>query len=807
METLWQDVKYGIRMLAKAPGFTAVAVLTLALGIGVNTAMFGILDATLLRPLPAHRPEELVTVETRTQEGGLHSDFSFPLFSALRELDADALEIFAFADDTFGASAGETTERVRGEYVSANYFSTLGVRPVAGAAFTTADEKSGAQPAVVISHSLWQRFFAGNRDVLGKTLRINNLPFEVVGVAPRNFRGMVRGRPSELWITMPHYGRIGGQSDILTANNTSWMLLAGRLKPGVTPAQAQAIMTARLPEGFAEARGAGAWSVVVTPAATGSTFVLDAAEKPLLLLFGAVGLVLLIACANVANLLLARAQARRKEVGIRIALGASRARLVRQLLTESVMLALVGGAMGLLLAMWTTDLAEVVRASAGIDLQLGLDGRVLGFTLTVCLATAILFGIMPAFRASRVDVVPVLKDAAGTASRRGRLPSMRDLLVVGQVTLAVVLLVGAGLFLQSLMRLQGVDMGFRAEQVLAMSLDLELQGYDAARGHEFYAKLGERVSAIPGVRTVSLASALPATAGGRRMQSPPNFTRPPVNEPISIDIVTVTPRFFETLGLPLQRGRDFRAHDAGSAAPVIIVNGTMATKFWPGGDPVGQTFFDGGRTFEVVGVAKNTKYRNLRESPRMTMYMPLAQSYRQSMNLLVQTSDEPGNLAPVVRQQVRALDSNLPVFAIRTLPEHISQSLFLERMQGIFLGVFGSLALVLAAVGLYGVMAYTVARRTRELGIRMALGAQRNDVLRLVVGHGLRLVVAGVLLGVMGALALTRVVQSLLYGVSASDPATIAAAALALVGVALAACLVPARRATRVDPMVALRYE
>jgi predicted permease len=808
METLWQDVKFGARMLAKNPGFTAVAVLTLSLGIGVNSSMFSLVDAALLRSLPVQRPEELVLVATRTTEGGLHTDFSYPLFSALREADQDMLEIFAYSDSAFGASVGERTERVRGEFVSANYFSALGVRPLFGSAFTPHDEKPGAPAAVVIGHSLWQRFFASDASVLGKILKVDGLPFSVVGVAPQNFRGVIRGQPSELWITLPHYATLTNRPQLLSQRTTSWMTLGGRLKPGVPVAQAQAAMTARLPEGFEVARGPGAWDVVLTPAPAGDMVLLETAERPLQLLFGAVVLILLIACANVANLLLARAQVRQKEIGIRIALGATRARLVRQLLTESVLLAAAGGSLGLVFALWATDLTEVVRTSVGISVEASLNARVLGFAMAVSMATAILFGMVPAIRASRADLVPVLKGAAGPdKSGRRILPPLRHLLVVLQVALSVVLLVGAGLFLRSLVKLQAVDTGFRGDQVLAMSLDLRLQGYDEARGKNFYQQLLEQSGSLPGVQSASLASALPVTAGGSRLQRPGNLTRPPVNESISIDIVTVTPRFFETVGLPLVRGRDFRTLDTEKSARVTIVNETMAEKFWPGRDPVGESFFDGGDTFAVVGVARNTKYRSLRESPRMTMYIPLAQDYSRSMNLLVRTAGAPYDLLPAVRQQVRALDAAFPVFNIRTMPEHVGRSIFVERMQAVLLVVFGLLAMALASLGMYGVMAYTVAQRTREVGIRMALGAQKRDVLGLVVRQGLQLVILGTAVGVAGALALTQVLRSLLYEISATDPWTFSGAALLLVTVALLACYVPARRAARVDPMVALRYE
>ncbi len=806
---LWQDLRFGARMFVKNPGFTLIAIITLALGIGANSALFGLLDAVMLRTLAVPRPQELVLVSTRTSEGGLHPDFSYPLYVALRDGNDVFAGMLASADTSFGISFGDRTERARGEYVSANYFSVLGLPMSRGAGFGASDEYLGAQPATVISDKLWKRFRGGDPAVLFKSLTINGRNFAVVGVAPPGFNGLSRGLSTDVWLTLPHRLALGGPPELLNDRTTSWLSLAARLKPGVTATQAQARLSTQLPAGFEAAIGKGQWEAALTPAAHGSDFYVAELSQPLQLLAAMVALILVIACANIANLLLARAQTRRREIGIRLALGASRGRIIRQLLIESLMLAVVGGGLGLLLALWSKDLTASIRTRVGgaLTLDNSLNWRVLVFTLAVSVMTALLFGLIPAFRATRVELAPALKDGAVSSSFSTGIFSPRNLLIVTQVALSIVLLVGAGLFLRSLWKLRSIDVGFSGAQVLALTLDLRLRGYNEAQGKNLYNAALEKLAAAPGVQAVSLSSVLPVTAGGSRLQRPPNLTRPAVNERISIDIITVTPQFFQTLGLPLLRGRDFRALDSEKAGRVIIVNETMARKFWPNTDPVGQTFHDGSDNFEVVGVARATKYRDLREEPRMTMYQPLAQEYSSGMNLLVRTAIAPTAMIAQIRAQLSSLDPALPVFNIRTLPEHIGRSLYLERMQSVLLSLFGLLALTLTAVGLYGVMSYTIAQRTRELGIRMALGAQKGAVMRLVIGQGMRLTLIGVALGVGVAAASMQLIASRLYNVKTADPLTFAVTVLLLIAVTLLACWVPARRATKVDPLVALRCE
>ena len=808
MRSLWHDLRYGMRMLAKRPTFTVVAALTLALGIGANSALFGLLDAVLLRTLNVTRPEELVVVATRTSGGGLHPDFSYPLYTQLR----DSTDVFdgmlAAADANFGVSFGNQTERIRGEYVSANYFSVLGLKLARGSDFASSDEYPGAQPAVIISDKLWKRMFGGEAAVLQKTMTLNGRDFAVIGVAPPEFVGLARGLDTDVWLTVPQGVALGGSPELLTSPQTSWLQLVARIKPGFTVKQAEARLTQQLPAGFESARGSGLWEATLAPASRGIEFYVEELSEPLRLLAAMVGFILLIACANIANLMLARAEDRKKEMGIRLALGASRGRVVRQLMVESLLLAFVGGGLGLLVVLWSRDLTTNIRTRLGgaLTLDNSLNWRVIIFTAAVAIATSLLFGVVPAFRASRVELVTALKE--GTAFHfEGRFFSLRDFLVVAQVALSIVLLVGAGLFLRSLWKLRSIDLGFSGDRVLALTLDMRLQGYREAQGRTFYGSALEKLENLPGIETVSLASALPVTAGGMRLQRPAGLTRPTVNEPISIDIITVAPRFFETLGLPILAGRDFRVLDSDKSRRVIIVNETMARKFWPDSDPVDQNFYDGENTLEVIGVARDTKYRDLREAPRMTMYRPLAQEYFSGMNLLVRTRLLSTELIPSVRSELHSLDPAVPVFNIRTLSEHIGRSLYVERMQSVLLSLFGVLALILTAVGLYGVMSYTVTRRTREIGIRMALGAESGSVRLMVIAQGMKMTLIGAGIGVVSALGLARLIESRLYNVTATDPLIWIAVLFLLVFMAMLACYIPARRASRVDPMVALRCE
>ncbi|MEK6281428.1 MAG: ABC transporter permease [Acidobacteriota bacterium] len=809
MGTLIKDLRYGIRMLAKSPAFTGVAILSLALGVGANTTVFSLLDAVMLRSLPVQNPDQIVEIATGQIGGEPHTDFSYPLYATLRDKNESFSGMVAYSNINLGLAAGDTTERIRGEFVSSNYFSTLGVQPSLGSAFAADDERPGAPRAAVISYALWNRSFGAEPSAIQKTLTLNGRTFTVVGVTPKNFSGLLSGMPTDVWITLPHMADFENSPKLLSTPTLNWLSLVGRLKPGITIQQAQSELTNVLRQTSSDAKENPNWGVLLTQAAGGNRAYISELSRPLTLLFLAVALILAIACANVASLLVARSKTRGKEIGIRLALGATRARIIRQLLTENLLLAFAGGSLGLLVALWTSGLASSLQTRAGgpVALDVSPNLRILLFTFAISLGTVLLFGVVPAIRASRVDLLPILKDSTLTrrAFRRG--PSLHSLLVVTQVTLSLELLAGAGLFLRSLWKLQAIDKGFTGDKVLAMSLNMELQGYQKDRGANFYRAALENLSSTPGLVSVSLASALPVSAGGSRFQVGPNATKPGVDEPISVDVVSIAPRFFETTGLPLVSGRDFRGSDTEKSGKVIIVNETMSRKFWPQRDPVGHSFNDGDETYEVVGVARDTKYRNLREASRMTMYQPMAQAYRPSMTLVARTIGDPRQIAPVLQSRLHTIEPALTTFDVKTLFEHVGRSLYVERMESVLLSFLSLLALVLTAIGIYGVVAYSVAQRTREVGIRMALGAQKRDVLKLMLMKGLALVVWGTALGLVGFYWLSRLISSQLYEVSAYDPATMTSVVLLLGTVALLATYIPARRATKVDPMVALRYE
>ncbi len=806
MGTLWQDLRYGVRMLWKSPGFAAVAVLSLALGIGANTAMFSVINTTLLRPLPVVEPERLVT---------LNGDgFSYPNYVDYRDRDEafDGVIAYRYTPLNFGVS-GEN-ERIWGYLATGNYFDLLGIRAALGRTFTPEEDRPrGGHPVAVISYGLWQRRFNSDPHVLSQTITLNNHSFNVIGVAPRNFAGTEQLFAPDVWIPIMMQPVAEPGRERLDLRGEGWLQVIARLKPGVTLRQAQAAtnnLAAQLAREYP--RTNEGMTVKLFPAGAINPAVHDQAVIFLLFLMAVVGLVLLIACVNVASLMLARALARRKEIAIRLALGAGRTHIVRQLLTESVLVSTLGGALGLILALWIIDLIAAFRPPIEFQLALDLhlDHRVLLFTLLVSLATGVAFGLVPALQASRADLVPALKDDLSTQGhRRSR---ARSALVTTQIALSLVLLIGAALFVRSLQHAQMMSPGFDPQHVVAASFDLSLQGYDEARGQGLQRQLIERIESQPGVESASLTNLLPLSLGSsytgiyiEGMPPKSNAERP------SMLYSIIAPRYFATMGIPLVAGRDFGERDKKGAPNVYIINETMARRFWPNESAVGKRLsFEGpqGPWHEIIGVAKDGKYRTLGENPQPFLYMPLLQHYDGQSTLLVRLK---GNNAPaaidLVRREVRTIDDKLPLYDIKTLREHMGLALFPARVAATLLGVFGLLALLLAAIGVYGVMAYSVSQRTREIGIRIALGAQTDDVLKLVVKQGMILALIGIALGLAGALALARVMSNLLYGVSATDPTTFIGVSLLLAGIALVACLIPARRATKVDPMAALHYE
>jgi predicted permease len=819
VNALGHDLRHAVRLLRKSPGFAAAVVLTLGLGVGAGTTIFSFVSALLLEPLPVADPASVVAVFTSDYSGPRFGASSYPdHMDFLEQADAFA-GLAAHTVAPLSLGTGAHTDRVFGELVSANYFAVAGTRASRGRLLAPEDGLPGAPPVLVVGDALWRRAFGADPGLIGRSVTLNGRPFTVVGVAPPGFRGMTRGMAVELWVPVTAPGAIPS-SDRLDRRGSRWLFVLGRLKAGVTARDAEArlaVLAGRLQQAHPDA-----WTdvrkqrrvVSVVPESQARIFpeARGAVVGFLGLLLAVVGLVLMIACSNVASLMLARAGARRRETAVRLALGASRGRLVRQLLTESLLLSLLAGALGLLLASWATDLLVALRPPVPVPvaLDLELDGRVLVFSLALSMLTALGFGLLPALQASRPELVPALKDETPGSGRSAG--SSRRLLVIVQMAVSVVLLIGAGLFLQSLRNAQGIDPGFDARNLLLLTTDLRLNGYPESAGREFYRRLLERAGALPGARSASLATGVPLGLSSRRRGITIEGYRPAAGEDMEVHTASVGPGYFRTMGVALARGRDFDAGDGPGAPLVAVVNEAFARRYWPGQDPIGKAIRMGSRNaaaepFAVVGLARDGKYVTLGEEPRPFFYLPFLQRYEAEAVLHVRTQGDPRALVAVLRREVQALDPGVPIYDVKTMTDHLGVALLPARLAAGLLGVFGGLAIVLAALGLYGLVAYSVSQRTRELGIRVALGARARDLLSMVMGLGLGLAAIGVGVGLPLAFAGTRLAGSLLYGISPTDPPTFAGIALLLVAIALLASYVPARRATRVDPIVALRYE
>ena len=822
MSTSLQDLRFAARMLIKSPGFTLVAVLSLALGIGANSTIFSLVSAVLLRPLPVADASRLVAVFT-TDERNRGALFNYLQTSPLNFQDYRAdgevlLGLAAHQGLPLSFTGKGEPEQIFGEIVSGDFFTVLGVTPLRGRFFVPdEDEAPGASSVAVLSHSFWQRRLGGEASAVGQTLTLNGHPFTVIGIAPRGFKGANAIGTPALWVPMMAHPQLatGFLKENIDSRRALIFNLVGRLEPGVTLQQAEArlkTVAGRLASEYPTDNEGRSVAVLPLAQATINPGFRENMVSAAGLLLVVVALVLLIACANVANLLLARAAARQREVAVRLSLGASRGRLVRQLLTEGLLLALLAGGLGLLIAYWAQGVLWANRppALAADAIDLRPDLRVLGFTLAVSLATALVFALAPALRASRPNIVDELKQRGGDASFGNRVFSMRSLLVSAQVALSLVTLVGAALFVRSLGNAQRIDPGFAWETLGVLTVDLGAQGYGEERAREFQRRVLERSAALPGVLGVTLASGVPLSQGSfQRTVFPEGIDRSDRKNGKLVQLNTVARGYFATMGIPLLRGRDFAPSDHKDAPHVVVINETMAKQFWPEADALGKRFQFFGQEWwnEVVGIAKDGKYNFLGENPQPHIYLSLDQTFEPAVTLHVRAAGDPATALGMARGEVQALDRQLPITNVLTFREILGQSLWAPRMGASLLGVFGFLSLVLAVIGIYGVMSYSVSQRSRELGLRMALGADEASVLKLVVRQGVTLAALGVAIGLAIAAAATRLVGSLLYDVKAHDPLVFAGVPLLLGLSAVAASIQPAWRAARVDPTQALRLE
>ncbi|HKS10239.1 MAG TPA: ABC transporter permease [Pyrinomonadaceae bacterium] len=838
METLLKDIRYGFRGLLKRKGFAAIAVLTLALGIGANTAIFTLVNAVMLKSLPVSQPEQLVLFSDATGEGTSYEDsphvgewkrFSYASYVYLHDHNQSFQDISALRSgvsrlsvrraDTQGAAA----TRASGQLVSGNYFSVLGVGAARGRVLTTEDDKANAQPAAVLSNRYWEKELNSDPSVVGQTFVINGTNFTIVGITPPEFFGERVRRPPDIWLPLVFHPQIELRKSFLEDNQAYFLMLMGRLKPGVPMAQANATTNLALQQFLTEQAGSqlteqrqrGIQNTYVTlvEGKGGISGLRTIYSKPLDMLMAVVIMVLLIVCANVGSLLLARATARKAEISLRMALGANRWRIVRQLLTESMLLAAVGGVCGLLLAQWgVVILVNLVAKESPLNTR--PDAKVLAFTIGVSIFAGLLFGLIPALRASRTDLATAMKEKTRTRSRFGRM-GLSSAMVVFQVGLSMVLLTGAGLFARSLLNLQSENVGFDRSNMLLFGIDPRLAGYKPAELASLYQQVLERLGSLPNVRAVSMATYSPMS-GTQRSSSIeiPGYTPQPGEDVVVEDILT-GPKYAETLGIPLLRGREIEARDTASGPRIAVVNETFANHFFKDQNPIGRTFTfddetDGGASLEIVGVIADMKNQDAREKPIPAVYRPILQISDQaafSVNVHLRTNGNASSFAGPARQVINSIDDKIPIYGVTTLEDQVQEQLRQDRLIAQLVSFFGALALILACIGLYGVMAHGVARRTSEIGIRMALGARGSNIAWMILRETLLLVVIGLAIGIPTALLAAKLISSQLFGLKAADPVALIGAAVVLTIVALVAGYVPARRASRVNPLSALRYE
>ena len=838
METLFKDIRYGIRGLLKRKAFAAIAVLTLALGIGANTAIFTLVNAVMLKSLPVQKPEELVLFTDATNEGtsledsprtGQWQRFSYASYEYFRDHNQSFQEIAALRSGESPLSVRQTdaqanaAARANGHLVTGNYFNVLGVHAARGRVLTPEDDKQGAAPAAVISHRYWEQQLNSDPSVVGKSFIINGTNFTVVGITPPEFFGVRVRRPPDFWLPLSFHEQIELRPSYLTNKEAYWLTLVARLKTGVTMEQAQAAVNLALRQHLTEQAGSeltaerqkGIQNTYITLAEGqgGISGLRRNYSKPLHMLMAIVGMVLLIACANVGSLLLSRAASRRAEISLRMALGATRRRIIRQLITESMLLAGIGGLLGVLLAQWGVFvLVGLVAPTSPLDTR--PDVGILAFTAGVSILAGILFGLIPAIQASRTDLAGAMKEKSRTKNGLGRL-NLSSLMVVLQVGLSMVLLTGAGLFARSLLKLQNEDVGFNRSNVLLVGIDSRLAGYKPTELAALYQQVMERLGTLPTVRNVSMATYAPMSGSSRTSSVKITGYTPQPDEDLTVQDLLTGPKYAETLGVPLLRGRDIEIRDTASSPKVAVVNAAFAEKYFKNQNPIGRTFTFDDETepvaqLEIIGVIGDIKWDDARDKPEPAVYRPILQIQEQgayTATIHISTTSDPTPLTSQVRQMINQIDDKLPVFGVTTLDEQLRRNLDQERLIAQLVSFFGALALILACIGLYGVMAHGVARRTNEIGIRMALGARGGNIAWMVIRETLYLVLAGLVIGVPAALVGAKLISAQLFGLRPTDPLTLVGASVVLTIVALLAGYLPARRASRVNPLTALRYE
>ena len=840
MDTLLSDIRYGLRSLIKRPGFTAVAVITLALGIGANTAIFTLLNAVTLKSLPVAKPEELVLFHDSSDEGTSTGDpstgewrrYSYDAYKYFLEHDQNyqALSAFRSGESRVSITGSQTqtgeAQRASSHLVSGNYFGVLGVSAFLGRVLSPDDDKPGAAPAAVMSFGYWKQQWNGDPQIVNKPVLINGKTYTIVGIAPPEFFGVRVRRAPDLWVPLQFQPEIEMRDSYLKDPRVYWLSFVGRLKPGVQLAQAQATANVLLHQFLTDQAGSKVTDddrksiatayIKLAPGARGISGLRIAYSRALQMLMVIVGLVLLIACANVGNLMLSRAAGRKAEISLRLALGASRFRIVRQLLTESFLLAAVGGICGILFAQWGVRvLVALVAKTTPLDVQ--PDVRVLVFTAIVSLMAGLLFGTIPALSASKTDLTTAIKEKSSRPRRRGLRFSLASSLVIAQVGLSMVLLAGAGLFARSLMKLQEENLGFDRDHVLVVGIDPRLGGYKPAGLTALYRQLLERIKEVPGVESATMATYSPISGHGRDSTVTVSGYPQRPGEDMDVEDLLVAPDYLKTLRVPLLLGREIDIRDTPASQKVAVINQSFAQYFFPGQNPVGRRFYFGaeddperGAELEIVGVVGDIKYQNAKEKPVRTAYRPILQvqdSDAYSSTIEIRTTGDPASIAPMARAAINQVDPKLPVFGVTTLREQLAGALQREKLVAELVSFFGALALLLACIGLYGVMAHGVVRRTKEIGIRMALGAERPGIIWMVMRETLLLVVLGIIIGVPAALGGARLISNQLFGLSPADPFTLIVSALVLVSVAMLAGFLPARRASKVNPLTALRYE